>query len=173
MQEIIIETPRLLLRNFRQEDAVGFYALNNDPEVLRYTGDEAFRNVEEAAQFIAHYHHYQQYGYGRWAVVHKQDDAFIGFCGLKYHPEVEATDLGFRLMRDYWGQGLATEAARACVGYSFQSLQLPKLIGRVEQPNLASIRVLEKMGMQRVRSFDFEGKPGYWYELTQEDYKNH
>ncbi len=168
MDEFHLQTSRISLRRFAEVDAEGFYQMNADKEVLQYTGDQPFLDEAAALEFIRNYDHYQQHGYGRWSVVLKETGQFIGFCGLKYHVDGAYTDLGFRLSRAYWGRGLATEAARACIQYAFTELKLPLLVGRVQQRNQASVRVLEKLGMRRMKSFDFEGVPGYWYELENE-----
>lgn len=162
--DLIIETPRLLLRAFDLSDASGFHAMNADAEVLRYTGDEPFANVAAAEAFLRAYDHYQKHGYGRWTVLRKADHAYLGFCGLRYDPDLEETDLGFRLPREYWGQGYATEAARACVQYGFESLGLKTIVGRARRENLASIRVLEKAGFVYWKDFLFDGVyPGVYY----------
>ena len=165
MKEFLLSTTRLQLRAFQLADANGFFLLNNDPLVLRHTGDVPFVDEAAAADFISRYDHYQNYGYGRWAIILRATGQFIGFCGLKYHPDQHFVDLGFRLQRQYWGQGLATEAARACLDYAFKDLRLNRIVGRVQRGNQASSRVLEKIGMKLVNSFDFEGTPGYWYEI--------
>lgn len=168
MEEFLFSSNRLKLRPFQLADARGFFLLNNDPRVLQYTGDKPFADETAAARFIASYDHYRNYGYGRWALVLRKTGQFIGFCGLKYHPEQKFVDLGFRLSCQYWGQGLATEAAEACVDYAFHDLQLNCIVGRVQQENKASVRVLEKIGMKLINSFDFEGTPGYWYEINRQ-----
>lgn len=168
MDEFHLKTPRIYLRRFADMDAQGFYRMNADAVVLQFTGDQPFPDQEAALAFIRSYDHYQKHGYGRWSMVLQETNQFIGFCGLKYHEQGDYTDLGFRLDRAYWGRGLATEAAHACIEYAFTKLKLPLLVGRVQQRNLASVRVLEKLGMRRIKSFDFEGVPGYWYELRNE-----
>ena len=160
----------MYLREFKSADAEGFYQLNNDPLVIQHTGDRAFADPNEAAAFIAGYDHYERHGFGRWAVVLEETGEFIGFCGLKYHSDTKEVDLGFRIGRAWWNKGLATEAARACLGYGFTELQLDRIIGRVRQENIASVRVLEKIGMHRLNAFDFEGHPGYRYELSAVDW---
>lgn len=168
---IIIETPRLLLREFREEDASFFFELNEDPEVVRYTGDPPFGSVEEARQFLRDYGQYEKFGYGRWAVLLKSEEkdgppAWIGWCGLKYTPELDETDIGFRFFRRYWGQGYATEAARACLDHGFGPLGLRQVVGRVMKGNKASIRVLEKIGMEFWKEFDFAEHPGLYYRKS-------
>jgi RimJ/RimL family protein N-acetyltransferase len=163
-------TPRLRLRQFEQRDATGFYEMNADPEVIRYTGDPPFASVQAAADFIQSYDHYAKYGYGRWTVERLADGAYLGFCGLKYHLDTGETDLGYRLIRKSWGQGYASEAALACLDYAFRELGLAKIIGRVHQANEASCRVLGKIGMKKVKQIDFAGQPGYLYEQYRRNY---
>ncbi len=145
--DFLIETPRLLLREFKEEDAPGLLELNDDPEVQRFTGDPPFPTLKAARQFVVEYPEYRRTGYGRWAVLCKADGAFLGWCGLKLNEE-EEVDLGFRFLRRCRGRGFATEAAAACLDYGFRSLQLEKIVGRAMTENKASIRVLEKIGMQ-------------------------
>ena len=160
---IILETPRLLLREFQEEDAPFFYELNEDPEVVRYTGDPPFDSVESARFFLRSYDQYEKYGYGRWAVLLKPNNEWIGWCGLKHQPELGETDIGFRFFRRYWGQGYATESARACLDYGFNTLGLKRVVGRAMKDNKASIRVLEKIGLEFWKEFDFEAHPGLLY----------
>jgi ribosomal-protein-alanine N-acetyltransferase len=162
----ILETPRLYLREFRLKDAEDFYQLNEDPEVVRYTGDRPFKNVEEALHFLKGYTHYCQYGFGRWAVIRREDEGWLGWCGLKYTPGLDEVDLGFRFFRKYWGQGYATETAKACLNYGMQELKLTEIVGRAMKANKASIRVMEKIGMLYWKDFDFEGEPGVYYKRS-------
>ena len=80
----ILETERLYLREFEPGDAENFYLLNLDPEVIKYTGDVAFKNINEASAFLQNYNHYSTYGFGRWAVILKSGRQYTGWCGLKY-----------------------------------------------------------------------------------------
>lgn len=164
----ILETPRLFLREFREEDASFFFELNEDPEVIRYTGDPPFASLEEARQFLLDYDQYRKYGYGRWAVLLRPESdggspEWIGWCGLKYISELDETDIGFRLFRRYWGRGYATEAALACLDYGFRELGLRRIVGRVMKENVASVRVLEKIGMEFWKEFDFMEHPGLYF----------
>jgi RimJ/RimL family protein N-acetyltransferase len=146
-QTFCISTDRLVLREFEAQDAEALYALNSDPEVLRYTGDDPFPDVKAAADFIAAYNHYRKHGFGRWAVVARDDDAFMGFCGLRHNPSDGSVDLGFRLFRDYWARGYATEAAQAALQAGFERFRLEEITGRAMRENLPSITVLQKLGM--------------------------
>lgn len=160
MTNYLIETPRLLLREFTPEDAEQIYLLNADPEVIRYTGDDAFASVAAARDFLQRYDVYRRYGMGRLAVIRRSDGQWLGWCGLKYHPDQEIVDLGFRFFRRFWGQGYATEAGRACLEYGFRNLQLDVIVAHAMQANGASIRVLEKLGFTNWKPFSFEGHEG-------------
>ena len=143
-----LETPRLLITEFNaHRDAEAVYALNSDPEVLRYTGDDPFDSVEEGKQFLMKYDHYRLHGYGRWAVFLKSTHELLGWCGLKYH-EHDPVDLGYRFMKKYWNLGYATESAHACTKYGFEQLNLPEIMVRIDPNNNASIAVAQKLGYQ-------------------------
>lgn len=143
----IATTERLYLREMTADDAEHAFLLNNDPEVLRYTGDGSFASVEAAREFLAAYPDYKLDGFGRWAVLRRSDGAWLGWCGLKRLPN-GTVDLGYRLLREQWGQGYATEAGRACLELDFGRFGLDTIIGRVARENAASIHVLEKLGMR-------------------------
>lgn len=157
MKNIIIQTSRLTLREFIPEDATHMYLLNSDAEVIGFTGDEPFKNVDEARLMIENYRQYEDYGYGRWTVSMNATEEYLGWCGLNHHEGKNETDLGFRFLRKHWGKGLATEAAMACVQYAFTTLGLTKIIGRAMKENTASIRILEKVGMSFEKEFEAHG----------------
>lgn len=143
----ILETNRLILREFENKDAEFLFQLNANPNVLKYTGDEPFASINEAEIFIKDYDHYQKFGMGRWTVIEKATNIPIGWCGLKNHNN-EFIDLGFRFLEDYWNKGFATESAKACIDFGFNQLNLDKIVGRTMRKNFGSKRVLEKIGMQ-------------------------
>ncbi len=152
----IDSTERLLLRELIEDDYKDLFALNNDPEVLQYTGDEPFSTLQDAQKFLANYPDYDDHGFGRWAVIRKEDQAFLGWCGLKYNEENQV-DLGFRFFKKHWGNGYATEAAKCALELGFEVHNLTEIIGRSAKENAASIRVLEKIGMTFERSGTCDG----------------
>lgn len=160
----------MILREFKPEDAREIFELNKDTEVIKYTGDPAFESVEEAEKFLRAYDQYKKYKMGRWAVIEKDSGCFLGWCGLRYDPEAKEANLGFRLFQKFWNQGFATEAARASLKYGFEKLGLKYIIGRSVEDNKASVKVLEKLGMRFLTSFDFEGSPGVIYKILVEEY---
>jgi ribosomal-protein-alanine N-acetyltransferase len=161
----IIETSRFYLREFKPSDAENLYRLNRDPEVMKYTGDLPFDSVEAAARFLRHYRHYRKYGYGRWAVIQKSDEAFMGWCGLKFTAGLDEIDIGFRFLRSTWNRGIATESAAGCIRYGFESLGLDRILGRAMKDNPASVSVLENIGLQFLKDFDFDGHDGVIYYI--------
>lgn len=162
---IITETERLYLREFTREDAIHFFNMNNNPEVIRYTGDQAFESVEEAEGFLKNYKQYQLYKMGRWAVCDKQTHTFLGWCGLKFHPEEAIVEVGFRFYQENWNKGYATESAKASIAYGFQYLKLKEIYAHVQIENIASQRVLEKCGMQFVKEIVYDGFPAKLYKI--------
>lgn len=161
----ILETHRLLLREFNICDAERFYELNLNPNVIKYTGNSAFKDIREAKTFLENYSDYKRNRFGRWAVIHKSTQEFIGWCGLKYDVKFDETDIGFRFFEHFWNKGFATESAKACIAYGFEKLNLKTIVGRAMKDNLASIKVLEKIGLQYERNFDFDGHEGVIYSI--------
>ena len=144
--KLIIETPRLILREFELNDAEKMWELNSDPDVIKFTGDPPFVSIDQAKEFIKNYRDYRENGYGRWAVITKDKNDFVGWCGLKLNEE-NFVDIGFRFFKKDWNKGYATESAKAGLNYGFSKLNLNEIIGRAASKNTASIRVLEKLNM--------------------------
>ncbi|MBN2639504.1 MAG: GNAT family N-acetyltransferase [Bacteroidales bacterium] len=161
----ILETERTKIRPLTPNDAEHFYLLNMDPEVLKYTGDDPFETVAAAKEFLEQYDQYEKYGVGRWAVINKENEAFLGWCGLKYSQESKEYDIGFRFYRKYWNMGYATETSKAFIDYGLNTLKLDEIVGRAMTANVASVRVLQKIGMDYYKAFDFEGHHGVIYTV--------
>jgi len=161
----IIETERLYLREMIPEDAEQIYLLNLDPEVIKYTGDNQFQDIESARQFLDNYNHYKTHGFGRWAVVNKLNDEFLGWCGLKYTEQLNEVDVGFRFFKKHWNKGYATESAKACLDLGFEKFELQKIVGRAMKENVGSIRVLEKIGLLYSGYFNFDEHNGVLYTI--------
>lgn len=170
LKQIILETERTYLRILTGKDAENFYKLNLDKEVLKFTGDKSFKSIKEAREFLELYDQYEKYGVGRFAVISKNSNKFIGWCGLSYSPELEQYDLGFRFFRDVWNKGYATETAIRCLEFGFVELKIDEIVGRAMAENKASIKVLQKIGMSYKNSSDFDGKEGVVYQITKIDY---
>jgi RimJ/RimL family protein N-acetyltransferase len=162
MQRVIgiapIETYRLCLRVFELADVNALAKINSDPEVMRHTGDGNLVSYDETEKRLnAYVEHWRRHGFGLRAAIHKSDHAFIGFCGLQFVAGTQEIEVGFRLAKEYWGQGLATEATRAVLRYGFEVLGLERIIGLTQPENVASQRVLEKSGLKHEKN-------AYYYE---------
>jgi ribosomal-protein-alanine N-acetyltransferase len=166
--KVILETDRLLVREYVEEDAEALFKLNSDPKVLRFLPDERLLNVEQARQILIDHPiaDYRKYGFGRGACILKSTGEQIGFAGLKYLEELGEVDVAFRLMPTHWGQGLATEASLASVRFGFADLGLKRIIGLVTPENIASVRVLEKTGLRYAETVTFWGHQFSKYVIT-------
>jgi len=148
---IILETPRLILRQFTEADAPLILSLNSDPEILKYLHEPTLKTVEEAEKVLQDIILPQYKNkLGRWAIHTKEGMDFIGWCGLKCRPEIDEIDLGYRLVQNAWGKGFATEAAQHSLEHGFTKLNLKLITGRAHIENIASIKVLEKIGMDYI-----------------------
>ena len=150
------ETNRLQHRAFTIDDAEVFFAINSNPDVMRLTGESLLPSLDAARHAIENYPDFDKVGFGRWACVLKETQTIIGFCGLKYLSDLDAVDVGYRFLPEYWGQGFATEACIASLHFGFTTLKLDEIIGIVLPDNVASIRVLEKAGMQSEGKFVYD-----------------
>ena len=124
-----------------------------------------FKSVEDARLFVENYNHYDKYGFGRWAVIKKKDDKFIGWCGLKYTSNLDEYDIGFRFFKKEWNKGFATESAKACLDYGFNKYKMNKIVGRAMRKNIGSINVLEKIGLTFDKPFIFDEHEGLLFSI--------
>ncbi|MEZ4722529.1 MAG: GNAT family N-acetyltransferase [Flavobacteriales bacterium] len=156
---ISIETQRLILRPHELRDIEPAYQMNLNQEVTRFTGDGGMVDLREIERRIKEnvLGDYEKYGYGRFAVEWKETGEFIGFSGLKYLPDMREVDLGYRLKREFWGMGIATEAGKASLEFGFNHLGLQRIIAMLLPDNLASVRVLQKLGFRFERDMMEDG----------------
>ncbi|AUP79051.1 GNAT family N-acetyltransferase [Flavivirga eckloniae] len=169
-----IETERLILRELRLSDLEGMYELDSDPEVHRYLGNKPIKTREESKKIIADIiHQYNERGIGRWALINKQTKEFMGWSGIKLNKEHplngfdEYYDVGYRIIKRFWGKGYATESGKAAVDYAFKVLKLPELYGITEMGNQASHNALLKIGLDYVEDFFYEKEKLQlrWYKI--------
>ncbi|MFT5336877.1 MAG: ribosomal-protein-alanine N-acetyltransferase [Luteibaculaceae bacterium] len=162
----MIETERLLLREITLDDKDALFKLHSDPDVQMYTGEPVVESMAEMEKAIrARITRYEQYGYGRWATFLKEGNQFVGWAGLAYLPEFDEIDLGFRFLPEFWGMGIATEASKAILNYGFDTLHLKRIIAIAMPENKASIRVMEKVGMEfhKLAPYEPGGEDDVWY----------
>ena len=159
------QTDRLRHRAFTPDDAESVYAFNSIPEVMRYTGEPLWPDVEETRRRINAYPDFDRYGYGRWGIIHKADQRIIGFSGFKWIEEFQAPDLGYRLLPEYWGQGSATESGRACIDFGFEHMDFERIVATVMPGNGASVRGLAKLGFQEIGRGIVDGEEDIIFSL--------
>ena len=161
---IVLETPRLILRHFVPEDVDALSEVLCDRENMRFYPNP-FERADVEAWIQRNLRRYQELSMGRWALVRKDDGVFAGDCGLVPQQVDGATqiEVGYALARRYQGQGLATEAARACLDYAFSKLELQRVISLIRPENLPSRRVAERNGMSIEKETMFVGMPHLIY----------
>jgi RimJ/RimL family protein N-acetyltransferase len=155
----ILRTERLILRPWRDRDVAAFAALNADPEVMAEMGGPRNRADSEAVTRRIRAH-FDAHGYGVWAAELPDVASFIGFIGLAI-PGFEAfftpcVEIGWRLARPHWGQGYASEGARAALDFGFDKLGLGEIVSFTTTTNLRSRRVMQRIGMTRRAEQDFD-----------------
>jgi RimJ/RimL family protein N-acetyltransferase len=170
---LILETKRLILRRQIISDLDDLWALYCDPEITKFIPDAPRSCVEAKGELEWHMNGHPQYPeLGLWATVHKETGKFIGRCGLlpwtiEGQREVE---VAYTIAREFWGQGLGTEAAQGILNYGFEKFNLKRLICLIDPDNIASQRVAEKMGMsleKRVDGIDGDNLPTLIYSISQ------
>ena len=167
----LIETERLLLREITLNDTKELFKLHSNPEVQKFTGEPVVESVEEIEKAIqTRISDYKKYGYGRWATFLKDRMQFVGWAGLAYLPEFDEIDLGYRFLPEFWGTGIATEASRGILTYGFEHLKLKKIIAIAMKENKASVRVMEKIGMEfdKFAPYELGGEDVAWYWCDQQ-----
>jgi [ribosomal protein S5]-alanine N-acetyltransferase len=169
--EIILETPRLILREFVSDDANGLARVISDAETMRFYPTRFDRAAVE--EWIArNQRRYREDGHGLWAIELKSCGEMIGDCGITLQ-EVDGQampEIGYHLRRDLWGQGLATEAARACRDYGFGNMQFAGMISLIRPENVASCRVAERNGMVVWKEIVRQGLRHSVYRILREEW---
>ena len=171
-----IETPRFILREIKESDLEGIFALDSNPEVHRYLGKNPVTSRDQVkAVIVKIQQQYQEFGIGRLAIIDKVTEEFIGWTGLKYEqqlrPEMAYYDVGYRIREEFWGQGIATETALASLKFGFEELKLEVINAAADIDHGASNHVLKKVGMKFKEVFQYGGEDVNWYELSIVDWK--
>ncbi len=174
---ISIDTPRLVLRRWRDDDIAPMTAINADPQVMRWIGDGSTRDEQRTrAGITACEHEWDTKGFGLFAVEVRATGELAGFTGLSvpdFLPEVmPAVEIGWRLGRQFWGQGIATEAARAALRFGLVHCELERIVSIAQVGNSASERIMAKLGMHLERETVDPtcGRPVRVHEITRADY---
>ncbi|KAB8192681.1 GNAT family N-acetyltransferase [Nonomuraea phyllanthi] len=157
-----METQRLIMRRWREEDREPFAAMNADPEVMEHFPAPLTR--AESDHFVDRIEEeFGKHGFGLWALEVRESGEFIGFTGLIRQtfdaPFLPAWEIGWRLARPAWGQGYATEAARQAVGYAFGEAGLDEIISMTAERNTRSQAVMKRLGMTHLADFEHPRLP--------------
>jgi ribosomal-protein-alanine N-acetyltransferase len=164
----VLQSERLTLRTMTIGDVEALMAVFADPVVMASFDGELFDRGQMDRWVRRNLAHQQEHGYGLFTVVHRSDGVIIGDCGLE-HMEIDGSpeiELGYDLRSDYWGRGLATEAAIAVRNYAFNDLGVTRLISLIRSGNAASCRVAEKLGMLHERDLSRGGIPYRLYAVA-------
>lgn len=152
-------------------DDAGMFELDSNPEVHRYLGNKPLTDIAQSREIIQNIRRqYIENGIGRWAVVLKDTDEFIGWAGLKLETNINGHeqfyDLGYRFIQKHWGKGYGYEAAKAFVDFGFREMQLDKICACFVRSNTGSQRIMEKCGLEFVNDFIYhDGLLCAWYEM--------
>jgi ribosomal-protein-alanine N-acetyltransferase len=164
-----LHTSNLLLRSWTPEDATALFEILQEPDILKYFPPTCF-TLEKTQRYIAHQlKHWQERGFGHWAVVTPSDGHVVGWSGLEYLPELDEIEIAYLLRESVRGRGYATEAALSAIKFCFGTCHLPTIIGLVHPNNIPSIRVLEKCGLVYSNPVTLWGLDMHRYRLAQKE----
>lgn len=156
--ESLFESERLYYRIVKAEDAGLVHSMDQDPLVMRYMEQGEPKSEEDIkASILIQIHAQKKYGFSFWVCQRKDNHAPIGWAGLRYIEGTSDVELGYRFLRQSWGKGYGSEAARSILAYAKEVLALKEVFARTHKQNLASIRVLEKAGMHFHSLADYKG----------------
>lgn len=163
-----IETERLLLTRPRREDETQLSGLWRNEQVRQYLGGVVNEDIIEK-KLAQMQEHWNQAGFGQWAVYEKATGQLAGLCGL--HPSSQGVELSYMFYPAFWGKGIATEASRACLAHGFERFDLARVFVVTQEANAASCHLAERLGMRQVdRRWQWQA----WqriYELTREEWR--
>jgi [ribosomal protein S5]-alanine N-acetyltransferase len=171
-----IQTSRFILRPFTPSDAEGIFQMDSDPEVHRFLGNRPIESKAQAQAIVdSVLHQYTENGIGRLVIEDKHTGEFIGWSGLKLEKNLRAFeyyDLGYRLRREFWGKGIATEVAIASLKMGFGELRLKEICAAAHVDNLTSSHILTKLGLILREQFIHDGDLCNWYGLQKSEWDN-
>lgn len=168
----IIETERLILRPFTLDDAEASLEMSQDPEVMKFLGGVDTSSVEEHRKMLKKVplDDYEKYGFGRFAMIHKETGEYMGFTGLKYIAELDEVDIGYRIKRKFWRQGYSYEAALPSMDFGFNELGLDRIIALANPNNVASVNLMKKLGLIYEKDIHIYDENAVYYAINKTDW---
>ncbi|MCI9846327.1 GNAT family N-acetyltransferase [Flavobacterium pectinovorum] len=166
-----IETERLLLRELLESDAEKMFEMDSNPNVHIFVGKKPLTHIDETHEHIRLIQQqYKDFGTGRWAVVLKETGEFIGWSGIKFitneiNNHKDFYEIGYRFIEKHWGKGYATESGKAFINHAFNIIKVDAIYAYADAGNENSRKILEKLGLQYVNSFEYEEETEVWYEI--------
>lgn len=167
----MIETARLRFRPFIPEDLPLLIEQRSDPEVNRYLGGIRLQNPDSLSKRIQFYIScYETHGFGMCPMIWKETGEIIGGAGLQPLEETGEVEVGYNIIKAYWGRGIGTEAARGWLDHGFNELGLDRIVAVAHPDNRASIHIMEKMGMKYVKNDIHYGSDCVFYAVTRDEF---
>jgi len=167
-----LETERLSLRAFREEDVIAFFELSQDLDVVRYVGERKLPTRQEVWRAIAAWiGHWALRGYGQWAIEERESGQLIGRAGIINPADWPGPEVGYLLGRAWWGRGYATEAARAAMDWGFEQIGFAALLSLIDPDNHASIAVATRLGESLRSETDIFGNRVLIYGISRADWE--
>jgi ribosomal-protein-alanine N-acetyltransferase len=166
-----IETERLLLRKLLESDAEKMFEMDSNPNVHIFFGKKPLKHIDETYEHIRLIQQqYKDFDTGRWAVVLKETGEFIGWSGIKFitneiNKHQNFYEIGYRFNEKNWGKGYATESGKAFIDYAFNIMKVDAVYAYADKGNENSRKILEKLGLKYINSFEYEGETEVWYEF--------
>ena len=168
-----IETRRLQLRQFIPDDADDLYRIYSHLDLFQYMSNEKPLLRDQTRLLIYEFiENWQQHNFGVWAVIEKKHKKLIGHCGFKFLENTKEIQMGYLLLKSHWGRGLGTEAAEAVLKYGFEVAKLKRIVAIAKPENIASLRVMQKVGMKYEKNAYYYNNNVVYYCLTREAYQS-
>ncbi|MBN3960395.1 MAG: GNAT family N-acetyltransferase [Nostoc sp. NMS8] len=164
-----IETARLQLRRFSLNDFDYLFRLYSDAEVMRYLLPRTREQTQTSLN--KHIQQWQQHNFGMWAVIHKETRKMIGRCGLSFLENTPEIELGYVFDKSYWNMGMGTEASQATLKFGFGEVKLDRIVAIAHPENIASVRVIQKLGMKYEKDASYYGHDVVYYAISRTEWQ--
>ena len=171
LNEVTLETERLLLRWFREDDFPSYLEMSTDPEVMKFLGGKPQTQFESWRAMASHIGHWYFRGYGVFAVEEKSTGKVVGRIGFMNPPGWPGFELGWTLVRSSWGKGYATEGARRALAYAFTEMNREHVISCIAPDNINSIKVAERLGEEVEGETELLEKTVLIYGISRDDWR--